>query len=108
PQKRFTNIRAFANALERAYQLALPSTSTVKGTTTALTRVLRPAAATTVIPPAAPTKPIKQSPGTCLLIYKGHKGFVQTVAWSSTGQRVASGSADEVHLWEAPTGANVF
>jgi len=108
PQKRFANIRAFAHALEQAYQLALPSTSTAPGTTATPTKVLRPPAATTIIPPAAPTVLIKQSPGTCLYTYRGHKGFVQAVAWSPASLRVTSGSADQVHVWDALSGANVF
>ncbi len=108
PQKRFANIRAFANALEQAYQLAFPSPGMLQGVTTAPTKVLRPPSATTIIPRAAPTALIKQSPGTCLSTYCGHKGFVQAVTWSPVSLQVASGSADQVHIWDALTRTNVF
>lgn len=108
PQNRYANILDFANALEWTCQQALPLTGSHQGTVNITTKVLRPAAATTVIPPPAPTVLIKQTPGACLYTYQSHKGFVQGVAWSPTDQRIASGCADELHVWEPLTGASAF
>ena len=50
--------------------------------------------------------------GTDILLapYKGHNGAVYTVAWSSDGKRIASGSAKPdktVQVWNATTGGQV-
>jgi uncharacterized protein with WD repeat len=108
PQKRFANISAFAHAFEQAYQQAFPAPHPVQGGTAAPTKVLQTPSPTTIIPRAAPTALIQQSPGTCIQTYKGHTGFVQAVAWSPVGFQVASGSVDQVHIWDALTGTAMF
>jgi len=41
--------------------------------------------------------------------YKGHSGFVKSVAWSPDGKRIASGSDDKtVQVWDAAAGGNVY
>lgn len=99
PQQRFASISAFANALEQACQQAPISVIPVPVT---------PPGDITIIPGAPPTVRVKQAPGTCLYIYGGHRSFVQTVTWSTAGLRVASGSNDQIHIWDALTGDNVF
>ena len=43
------------------------------------------------------------------LLYKGHSGWVRTVAWSPNGLRLASGAWDNtVQLWDAADGRFVF
>lgn len=101
PQKRFTDISAFAHAFEQAFQqTTMPIHSIVaippKGN------------APTIIPDAPPTERVKQAPGTRLFMYKGHRSFVQAVAWSPTDLRVASVCNDQVHIWDAFTGGNMF
>jgi eukaryotic-like serine/threonine-protein kinase len=42
-------------------------------------------------------------------IYTGHLSPIATVAWSSDGARIASGSSDQtVQVWDATTGAHPF
>ena len=46
---------------------------------------------------------------TILYIYKGHHAYVQTLAWSPDGKRIASGSGDKtVQVWDALTGGHAF
>ena len=45
------------------------------------------------------------TPGSTLLLYRGHACFVPTVRWSPNGRLLASGSEDAtVQVWEAATG----
>jgi serine/threonine protein kinase/lipoprotein NlpI len=58
--------------------------------------------------PATPT-PRSLPPGTTLLTYKGHSDWVDAVAWSPDGKRIASGSRDEtVHVWDAANGGHIY
>ena len=46
---------------------------------------------------------------TILYIYKGHHAYVETLAWSPNGKRIASGSGDKtVQVWDATTGDHAF
>jgi eukaryotic-like serine/threonine-protein kinase len=46
---------------------------------------------------------------TTLYIYKGHHAYVETLAWSPNGKRIASGSGDKtVQVWDATTGGHAF
>lgn len=101
PHKRFTDIRAFAHALEQVFQQTATPIHPIVA-------VPPKGNAPTIIPGAPPTERVKQVPGTCLFMYKGHRGFVQAVAWSPTGLRVASGCNDQVHIWDAFTGDTLF
>jgi WD40 repeat protein len=48
-------------------------------------------------------------PETTLYIYKGHHAYVETLAWSPDGKRIASGSGDKsVQVWDAVTGGHAF
>jgi WD40 repeat protein len=59
-------------------------------------------------PPITPT-PTSLSIGPLRYMYKGHSGWVNGVAWSPEGKRIASGSDDKtVQVWDATNGGNVF
>ena len=63
-------------------------------------------------PPASPTSrsvPTSLSVGTTLYTYHGHSAGVNAVAWSSNGQRIASGSQDQtVQVWDAADGNHLY
>ena len=111
PQKRFANVKAFATALEQAYQYSPSPSHPSSGTAATPTKVL-PGALTTVLPvqpPLATTVLVKQEPGTCLYTYNRHRNFVQAAAWSPNSLRIASASDDRtVQVWDALTVGNVF
>jgi WD40 repeat protein len=47
--------------------------------------------------------------GDTLLVYTGHQAPVTTVAWSPSGDRLASGSQDQtVQVWDASSGAHAL
>src|SRR5262249_9208018 len=47
--------------------------------------------------------------GTTFFTYRGHSDFVNAVAWSPDGKRIASASNDEtVQVWGATDGGNVY
>ncbi len=57
-------------------------------------------------PPASPTA---LAASRTLYTYRGHTDFVDTVAWSPDGRRIASGSYDHtVQVWDAANGGHVF
>jgi WD40 repeat protein/tRNA A-37 threonylcarbamoyl transferase component Bud32 len=54
-----------------------------------------------------PTSPIEGS--NSLFTYRGHSDWVWSVAWSPTGNRVASASSDKtVQVWDAADGAHLY
>jgi serine/threonine protein kinase len=62
----------------------------------------------TPVPSPKPT-PTPIPPGTLLYTYPGHNAFVNAVAWSPDGKRIASGSSDStVQVWDAANGGNVY
>ncbi len=71
-----------------------------------LARSQQPTAPPTSVSTSTPT-PL--SVGTTLYTYRGHSGIVDTVAWSSDGKRIASGSYDRtVQVWDATDGGHVY
>ncbi|MBV9020154.1 MAG: WD40 repeat domain-containing protein [Ktedonobacteraceae bacterium] len=45
--------------------------------------------------------------GSLLYTYTGHPGYLSAVAWSSDGQRIASGGTDKtIQVWDATNGGN--
>jgi WD40 repeat protein len=57
---------------------------------------------------AVPT-PTPRPRGSAFYIYRGHTDRVTTVAWSSNGKNIASGSSDKtVQVWDAATGAVLY
>ena len=59
----------------------------------------------TPIPSPSPTITL----GSPLYTYSGHHGFVNAVAWSPDGKRIASSSDDNtVQVWNAADGGNVY
>jgi WD40 repeat protein len=129
PKARFGSVRAFANALEQAYQveqvrssaptiLALPTKpSTMQST---------PEVAPSNLPPtqlASPDKDGKRPvPVTSTsdnvaefaashlpYTYRGHSHTVYALAWSPDSTRIASGSRDKtVQVWNAADGSKVY
>ncbi|MFL5625138.1 MAG: WD40 repeat domain-containing protein, partial [Ktedonobacteraceae bacterium] len=64
-----------------------------------------PTTPTTLTAAATPTSTSSELPPATILVYKGHTGIVNTVAWSPNGKRIASGSDDHtVQIWGAATG----
>jgi serine/threonine protein kinase len=66
-----------------------------------------PSATSTARP--SPTTPPPQR-GTVIVTYRGHRDFLNTVAWSPDGRRIASGSGNNngdytVQVWDAVSGA---
>ena len=103
PKDRYPSVQAFAQALEEAGQTAQVfeepgrnfAQAVVKGIQAPPPKVLEAAK------PPRPSPPI----GTRLVMYKGHTGSVQAVAWSLDGTKVASGSNDRtVQVWDASNG----
>ncbi|MBA2677594.1 MAG: protein kinase, partial [Ktedonobacteraceae bacterium] len=107
PSNRFTNIKAFANALENASLLHAVPTS--------------PALPVQQQSPLLPTFPASYLPqrgtqliisqptiGTVAFIYTGHSSTVNSLAWSPNNTRLVSGSSDKtVHAWDATSGQNI-
>lgn len=89
PYDRFTSIRDFANALERASRFDRPSTSPL---------------------PKPPALSHASSPITAaLLTYRGHRGKVHTLAWSPDGRYIVSSGEDEtIQVWGANSGETVL
>jgi len=103
PQERFTNIQAFANALESAYNkpligMTLPAK--------------RPAERSSSIQAFASTleQPQKKPAlGTTLLTYEHKGGMARAVAWSPDSTRIASGGDDAtIRIWDATTGKTLL
>ncbi|HWS84636.1 MAG TPA: serine/threonine-protein kinase [Ktedonobacteraceae bacterium] len=62
----------------------------------------------TRVPSSKPT-PTPILLGSLLYTYTGHHGFVNALAWSPDGKRIASGSDDStVQVWNAANGSNVY
>ncbi|MGB8344339.1 MAG: serine/threonine-protein kinase, partial [Ktedonobacteraceae bacterium] len=85
---RYATIQEFANAFEGASRPGMPRQATQP----------------------APTIIAKTSlPSTQFLTYTGHTSAVRAVAWSPSGQCIASGSDDNtVQVWIASTGQRLF
>ncbi len=66
----------------------------------------------TPVPSPSPTPSPVPTPiplGTLLYTYPGHHGFVNALAWSPDGKRIASGSDDyKVQVWDAADGSHVY
>jgi serine/threonine protein kinase len=62
-----------------------------------------------VSPPPLQVERISQPTGTILYTYRVHSNWVNAVAWSPDGRRIASGSKDGmVQVWDATDGGHVF
>lgn len=47
--------------------------------------------------------------GTTLYTYRGHASYVNALAWSPDGRRIASGSGDwTVQVWDAANGGHAY
>jgi WD40 repeat protein len=134
PKDRFASLLDFAEAFEQAVQNAqhnvlgtagtvalspamastspLPGQPTPGGNSTATTLILpRNIPTQPLSSPVSSTTPLyqKEGIGKTMFIYEEHTDFVQTVAWSPDGTRIASGGDDrQVHVWNATTGQKLF
>jgi len=115
PKARYGSIRAFANALEQAYQ----AEQTLSSAPTILNIPTRPPWATQLTPEVAPSglPPIISTSDnvaepTALYppyTYRDHSNTVLAVAWSPNSMCIASGGDDNaVQVWNAADGSNVF
>ncbi|GCE15884.1 serine/threonine-protein kinase [Tengunoibacter tsumagoiensis] len=114
PAKRFTNIRAFAVALEQASQLddtgtrplagpaSLPSTV---GTVTPFLGISVPWTNEKIaITPSASMIPAMPA-GSVVCSYQGHTNPISSLSWSPDSMSIMSASQDQmVHAWDAMSG----
>ncbi len=131
PKERFGSVKAFATALEQAFQGGSPSQFVP-------TQIVRPSAPVSLpttpvmhppvgsiplaaVPPtiavspynaprAAPNPPARSTPpGSALLTYRGHTDEVLAVAWAPDGRCLASGGSDQtMQIWDALTGETLL
>ena len=126
PKQRFGSVRAFANALEQANQVNIPTfvkppppavkaPHIVKTDPPVEVKLPPQEEATTnslhqstVTPPLISELPTLLAPtlmGTTLYFYRGHSAYVNAVTWSPDGIYIASGSSDKtVQVWDASRG----
>jgi serine/threonine protein kinase len=93
PQQRFRSIQEFADVLE---QVRVPKQATI----------IQPTPISKLeLSHIQQGRPSAVPIGTTLLVYKRHRNYVTSVAWSPDGTCLASGSADgTVQIWEATNG----
>lgn len=64
------------------------------------------------LPPGAAQEPVAPRPGSCeqsILTLRGHQQWVSSIAYSSDGTRIVSGSGDDtVKVWDALTGKELL
>ncbi len=71
-------------------------------------RPLATAAPTAPLTPTPPPTPTPAPPANLVYTYRGHTGYIHTVAWSPNGRLIASGGDDAtVQIWDALTGVRV-
>ncbi len=124
PDKRFSNIRAFASALAQASQLATPSQQSGEVDLAAATILPSSSFAASVanelsaVKPPEPPPPARREPtrivqgrtqtapaGTVITRYREHANAIRSLSWLADGRRIVSASNDKtIHVWEATTG----
>jgi len=111
PKDRFSNIRAFSNALEQASQSRGFSVPEKLPTPTMQETWGDPSPSRPLPQPAAnmPPPSLASNVGECRYILRGHTAKVNVVAWSLDGKYIASGSSDgTVQMWNANSGQRMF
>jgi serine/threonine protein kinase len=124
PDKRFSNIRAFASALEQASKLATPSQQAGEIDLAAATILPSSLFAASVanelsaVKPPEPPLPARREPtrvvqaksqlappGTVIARYREHANAIRSLWWLVDGKHIVSVSNDKtVHVWDALTG----
>ncbi|GAC1363244.1 MAG: hypothetical protein NVSMB44_20020 [Ktedonobacteraceae bacterium] len=128
PAKRFASVRAFAQALEQASQLAPPlARPTITSAPVGEIAIVPPPYKETIIARTSDVAPVRSlvppvlpppSPppisgynmqvrpvGTIIASYRGHLGAVRSLAWSPDSVQIVSASNEKsVHVWQAMTG----
>ncbi len=126
PHNRFTNVQAFANALEQASQPDIPTFVKPIVPWVGDTKPLENSTGTPLLPPTELAVPIVQSNvspylpptqlvipshpiGTILYTYRGHSNRVNAVSWSHDSKRVVTGGDDNTaQVWDTHTKQSVF
>ena len=114
-RNRFGSVREFAQALEKAVELASSSSGQLAAPVSTPPSAFKQTPASLLekagLPVPQSRAPIanEQTPiGTTLCTYRGHSAPVRSLAWNPDGQRIISVSGEKtIHIWDGRTGDNI-